>query len=117
MTTKERKRAPNFSAEEKLTLIEIAVSYKEIIENKKTDGVSVRSKLKAWNEIASDFNSNSMVHRTVAQLHVCYDNIKHDTKKHHFEEKVRFSCTVFQNFVDDYQCVILFVFFISAKRI
>lgn len=88
METKERKRSPNFSAEEKLFLVEVAAKYKSIIENKKTDAVSVRSKLEAWVKVATEFNSNSTVYRTETQLRVCYDNIKHDTKKQYFIEKV-----------------------------
>ena len=43
-----RERDVNFTVIEKQIVIELIDKYKNIIENKKSDGVSVRQKEKAW---------------------------------------------------------------------
>ena len=52
-----RKRSPNFSQFETDVLIDIITKYKEIIENKKTDGTTIKEKDGAWKKIEADFNS------------------------------------------------------------
>ena len=54
-------------------LVEIALKYENIIENKKTDEVSVVEKATAWTNIATEFNAMSVVKLEVSSLkQVCY---------------------------------------------
>ncbi|KAJ4434963.1 hypothetical protein ANN_23535 [Periplaneta americana] len=52
----DRLRAPNFSRYEVEMLIELVEKYKHIIENKKTDGVSLKEKDATWQKIAEEFS-------------------------------------------------------------
>jgi hypothetical protein len=48
---KKRVRAPNFSLDEKVALLNLIKKYSHIIENKKTDAVTWQDKSKTWGEI------------------------------------------------------------------
>jgi hypothetical protein len=48
---KKRARAPNFSPDEKVALLNLIKKYSHIIENEKTDAVTWQDKSKAWGEI------------------------------------------------------------------
>ncbi|XP_077256004.1 uncharacterized protein LOC143893960 [Temnothorax americanus] len=79
----QKKRLPNFSNLEKIKLIEIIERERSIIENKKTDNVSLKDKENCWINIAKEFNSNSISgHRDVGCLKNCWDNLKKKTRKH-----------------------------------
>ncbi|XP_011883673.1 PREDICTED: uncharacterized protein LOC105570832 [Vollenhovia emeryi] len=79
-----KKRLPNFSNLEKIRLIELVEREKNIIENKKTDNVSVNDKDACWKNITNEFNSNSISgHRDVACLKSCWDNLKKKTRKYY----------------------------------
>lgn len=83
---KKRERLPNFSNIEKLKVIELIEKYKNIIENKKTDNINLKEKEKCWINISKEYNSsNSSVHRDVASLKSCWDNLKKKTRKHYAE--------------------------------
>lgn len=67
----ERKKI-NFTAEERGMLMELARKYREVLENKKTDSVSVHRKKVTWMRLADDYNSQHGVHqRTAQQLKKC----------------------------------------------
>ena len=85
-------RSSNFSKTEKENLVDIIlVKYKEVIENKRTDLVTSKSREKAWKEIECDFNSRNTEHfRDWKSLKLCYENIKKKTKKSLANEKVSF---------------------------
>jgi hypothetical protein len=48
---KKRARAPDFSLDEKVALLNLIKKYSHIIENKKTNAVTWQDKSKAWGEI------------------------------------------------------------------
>lgn len=48
---KKKKRSPNFTFKEKEVLLSVIRAHKNVIENKKTDAVSVHDKNRAWFEI------------------------------------------------------------------
>lgn len=56
-TMKKRVRSRNYTSEEKATLINIIIKYKNIIESKKTDKVSWKDKNNTWEIIRNEFNS------------------------------------------------------------
>lgn len=81
-----KKRLPNFSTDEKITLIEIIERKKHIIENKQTDGVTIKEKEKCWLDISREFNSRCIkANRNVMSLKSCWDNLKKKTRKHFAE--------------------------------
>lgn len=57
MKIKIRMRSKNFTEIEKEKLLEIVNNYNNIIENKKTDAVTVQEKIQAWKMVAEDYNS------------------------------------------------------------
>ncbi|KAJ3640355.1 hypothetical protein Zmor_003657 [Zophobas morio] len=73
-----RTRAPNFSKEEKLLLLQLAEKHKHILECKKTDGVTWREKDLCWKNIMVQFNASTpaLVQRTDENLKKLYENIK-----------------------------------------
>ena len=59
---------------EKNLLVDLCLKYKNIIENKKTDGATTKSKDETWKILAKEFQANSICHipRDWKQLkHVC----------------------------------------------
>lgn len=64
----EDKKRKNFSVEEKSLLIEIVNKYVNIIDNKKSDAVSVSEKKKKWQEIAAEFNESNEIHVSKSKL-------------------------------------------------
>lgn len=49
--TPKRKRSPNFTATERNLLVDLAVKYQKVIENKITDAVNNKQKEEAWKAI------------------------------------------------------------------
>ncbi|XP_077259125.1 uncharacterized protein LOC143895690 isoform X1 [Temnothorax americanus] len=81
-----KKRLPNFSTDEKMTLTEIIESKKHIIESKQTDAVTIKEKEKCWLDISREFNSRCILaNRNVASLKNCWDNLKKRTRRHFAE--------------------------------
>ncbi|XP_069694751.1 myb/SANT-like DNA-binding domain-containing protein 3 [Periplaneta americana] len=76
------KRGKNFDDFEKNFLIELIADYKHIIENKKTDSVTVRTENKAWEEIAIKYNASCRTGpRSAKQLHALYNCMKKAARK------------------------------------
>ncbi|XP_064485860.1 myb/SANT-like DNA-binding domain-containing protein 3 [Ornithodoros turicata] len=76
------KRTPYMTPDETDTFLELLRNYKGIVENKKTDSVSAKSKQQAWEKMAAEFNSiPGVVHRNVKQLRKVWDNLKGKWKK------------------------------------
>lgn len=88
ITTK-RCRGTNFSVFEKELLIELVTKYKEIIECKKTNGMTIKEKDDTWEKIGLEFNCNAHVTpRTAKQLRQFYKNMKRSAKKARSEERL-----------------------------
>ena len=67
-----RQRAENFRAEEKTVVIELVAKYKSLVENKKSDKVTLQEKHNAWLEIVRKMNNEfPMKNRTVEQVKLC----------------------------------------------
>lgn len=74
----QRKRAQNFSEAEKMILTNLIQQYKHILENKKSDAVTLKDKDKCWKIIEHSFNSRSSSEcRSSEVLRSCWDNLKH----------------------------------------
>lgn len=80
---KKRFRSPNFTREEKLALLHATFKYKDTLDCKLTDGVSVRAKEAAWEKVLDDYHARcqSSVKRNKDSLKACYDNIKKNARK------------------------------------
>ncbi|XP_071579991.1 uncharacterized protein [Temnothorax nylanderi] len=83
-----RIRAPNFSQDEKLILVSLIKKYKLIIENKRTDAVSVRDKEEAWLKILDEYNQQSNCRpRDLGNIKNFWINAKKDAKKLYAKNK------------------------------
>ncbi|XP_071576779.1 uncharacterized protein [Temnothorax nylanderi] len=87
----QRKRAQNFSEKEKLILTEIVLKYKNIIENKRTDGITSKDKEKCWKIIENNYNStsSSTEFRSAEVLKSCWENLKKKTRKFFADERIK----------------------------
>ncbi|KAK4882207.1 hypothetical protein RN001_005526 [Aquatica leii] len=66
-----------FTPDEKLSLQELVLKYKHILENKKSGFVSVLKKKQTWETLALEFNSLPHVtQRDQISLKKCWENIK-----------------------------------------
>ncbi|XP_068082569.1 myb/SANT-like DNA-binding domain-containing protein 3 [Anabrus simplex] len=84
----ETKKRLYFTADEKVYIKELAFRYRDIIENKKSDVVSVSMKKKKWQEITDEFNMNSQhTKRTAEQVRKCWENMKTKRKQELAQEK------------------------------
>ncbi|XP_072402825.1 myb/SANT-like DNA-binding domain-containing protein 3 [Diabrotica undecimpunctata] len=82
-------KGSHFSSLEKDVILDLAIKYKFIIENKQTDGVTNKQKAIAWENITKEFNAmNVNTHRTSKQIKTFYENIKRKIKKKQAVEKV-----------------------------
>lgn len=76
------KKKVNYTLEEKGLLMELARKYKDVIENKKTDRVSVHRKKLTWRQVAQEFNCQHGVRpSTQDQLKKCWKNLKEKYRK------------------------------------
>lgn len=68
----------SYSEKERVILAELVKEHRDIIECKKTDCTSIKTKQVAWESIALKFNAQPEVSakRSSGQLKKCWDNIK-----------------------------------------
>ncbi|PSN46171.1 hypothetical protein C0J52_16094 [Blattella germanica] len=77
-----------FTAEEKTYITDLVCSYKDIIENKKSDVVSTTAKRRKWQEIADEYNlTGQYSKRSAEQLKKCWENMKTKRKSELAVEK------------------------------
>lgn len=82
-----RSRNINFSRKEEELLVELVITHKNIIENKKTGSLMWKEKKPCWAKLSSEFNSQSvLVPHTVGQLQLKYKNIKNVVQKKSFDK-------------------------------
>nr|XP_050024771.1 myb/SANT-like DNA-binding domain-containing protein 3 [Dermacentor andersoni] len=78
----EGKKRINFSEEERSVLIDLVSKYKDLVENKRTDWVSLDKKKTTWKQITDEYNCRPNVRfRTEPQLRKCWDNLKEKWRK------------------------------------
>ena len=82
------KRGPNLTAREKNLIVDLAVKYKHVIENKKTDAMTVQQKEEGWRKLTDEFNASSSVKRSYTQIKQAYSNYKKKAKKDAASDKV-----------------------------
>jgi len=65
---KEQRRAENLTAFDRAVISELLEMHWSVIENKKSDAVTLKDKAKAWQQLAEQFNAASMSKRMPQQL-------------------------------------------------
>ncbi|XP_069671125.1 myb/SANT-like DNA-binding domain-containing protein 3 [Periplaneta americana] len=84
-----RGRAPNFSSYETSVLLDLIDKYKAILENKQTDGVTLKQKDYCWRKISVEFSCVPGVsERTHTNLKTAYENLKRRARRAVANEKV-----------------------------
>ncbi|XP_068081983.1 myb/SANT-like DNA-binding domain-containing protein 3 [Anabrus simplex] len=84
-----RPRNPNFSPHENFVLLDLAEKYKAVIENKKTDGVTLKEKDKTWLRISQEFSCvPGTTPRSHTNLKGVYENLKRRAIRASADEKV-----------------------------
>lgn len=79
---KRRERSANFTLSEIRLLSSLTATYRDSIENRKTDAASNKEKEAAWLKIESMFNAAIVSpQRTAKTLKLKYDSLKKATKK------------------------------------
>lgn len=82
MSLSQKRSSKHFTPTEKKLLVQILQKYKDIIENKKTDGSSVKAKIESWKKITDEFNSSSIITEEVCDVFVeCNKSIYHKIYK------------------------------------
>ncbi|KAB0790443.1 hypothetical protein PPYR_15165 [Photinus pyralis] len=76
-----RERSANFTADEKILLLNLISKLKSVIECKKTDQITSKEKDLAWDNIQNEFQMCSKVYRTKESIKKFYENKKRDTRK------------------------------------
>lgn len=72
---------------EKDSFVEIVTRYATILENKKSDAVSLNLKVQTWEKLSTEYNSINEVHpRDVKQLKKLWENLKGKWKTAEGEE-------------------------------
>ncbi|RVE48495.1 hypothetical protein evm_006806 [Chilo suppressalis] len=82
MSEDKRKRSPNWLSSEKELLLSLVEFHFNIIENKKTDRVTIKSKLAQWQIIADQYNSRtSHCFRKAENLKAQWESMKKVARK------------------------------------
>lgn len=80
MANAERKRAKNLTKQDVELLTDLVFRFKHIIENKKTDAITVKQKNDAWETISDEFSASASHPRNAEQLKNYYKNTKSNLK-------------------------------------
>lgn len=77
-----RKRSPNWLASEKHLLLDIVEKHFSVIENKKTDAVTMKQKTTEWVTMSHEYNSQTIqCSRTAENLKAQWESMKKAVKK------------------------------------
>ena len=81
-------RTKNFTEAEKTILVQLIQEHRSVLENKTTNGVSLKEKEDCWLQLQIKFMSRSKgTERSVKCLKTCWENVKKRTKKQFAKEK------------------------------
>jgi len=61
-------RAGNLTAAERLLIVDLVQKYWAVVENKKSDAVTVKEKARMWQLITAEFNAVSATNRSTQQV-------------------------------------------------
>ncbi|KAH6936319.1 hypothetical protein HPB50_016099 [Hyalomma asiaticum] len=96
------KKKTNFAEEERAVLLELVARHRSVVENMKTDAVSVSRKRDTWKKIEEEYKCrHNVTPRTSAQLKKCWENLKDKWRRCNAEDmRERFS-TGCEDIVDE----------------
>ncbi|KAF9417151.1 hypothetical protein HW555_005662 [Spodoptera exigua] len=78
----DRKRGPNWHLAEKILLVDLVTEHFSIIENKRTDAITMRQKNAEWAKIAESYNcETTFTHRAADNLKAQWESLKKSTRK------------------------------------
>ena len=102
-----RQRSANFSRSETLTLVDISLNYRDVINIKKTDFKTAALKNKAWDKITAEFNRRTCGERTVKTIRNKLDMLKKDVRKKLLQNANKpdlrsYETAVLNNFLDNF---------------
>lgn len=87
---KKSKRIANFTEAEKSILVDLVTAKKDILENKRTNTVSIKEKENCWEQLCNEYNGMAMnISRPTISLKNCWENIKKRTKKQFAEDRMQ----------------------------
>ncbi|OXA58695.1 myb/SANT-like DNA-binding domain-containing protein 3 [Folsomia candida] len=76
-----KKKSPSFTESEKVLLLELVSSKRNILECKRSDPLTIINKQAAWTDLEGSFNlSSDVIKRTAAQLKRAWENLKSRAK-------------------------------------
>ena len=61
-------RAGNLTATDRVVLVDLVQKHWATVESKRTDAVTVKEKMRAWQQIATEFNAMSAAKRSAQQV-------------------------------------------------
>lgn len=76
-----KKKGKHISEGDKALFLEVMKRYVSVIESKKHDNNIIKKKIRAWDDIHTDFNSEATVNKTLDQLKVLWKDCKAKAKK------------------------------------
>ena len=82
-----RDRAVNFTRDETYLLVTICRKHRDVLNNKKSDNLSLNIKNKAWEEIAAEFNQKTGGNRTEKTLKNRFHLLKVGLRKKILEQR------------------------------
>ncbi|CAG4931639.1 unnamed protein product [Parnassius apollo] len=83
-----RKRSPNWQMSEKMLLVDLVAEHFSVVENKRTDAVTMKQKNAEWVKISEEFNSQTTFgYRTAENVKAQWESLKKSTKKESSAER------------------------------
>ncbi|KAK5648090.1 hypothetical protein RI129_002982 [Pyrocoelia pectoralis] len=88
-----KKRCPNFTSDDKVKLIQLVESQKDVVLNKKTDGVTNKAKEEAWLRITANFNATSNTIRPTDSFKKMWNTLKSTAKTYRAKQRICVTAT------------------------
>lgn len=106
-------------ASEKSLLVDLVAKHFAIVENKKTDGTTLRQKSEEWKIIAQEYNSQTaLVHRLAENLKAQWEAMKKAAKKEAADSRMAILKTGKVQFkIMKYLSIVFKLFFITYFNI
>ncbi|CAG5056562.1 unnamed protein product [Parnassius apollo] len=84
----DRKRSPHWQMSEKMLLVDLVAEHFSVVENKRTDAVTMKQKNAEWVKISEEFNSQTTFgYRTAENVKAQWESLKKSTKKESSAER------------------------------
>ncbi|CAG4930770.1 unnamed protein product [Parnassius apollo] len=82
------KRSPNSQMSKKMLLVDLVAEHFSVVENNRTDAVTMKQKNAKWVKISEEFNSQTTFrYRTAENVKAQWESLKKSTKKESSAER------------------------------